>query len=504
MSKEISAELRDQLKREGVDVEKMQTFLHALNEGKYEVAASLETYTVPDWPHPAIYDRRTTQDFFISKTACRNFFESFGLTESPEALGAVEVDSETYLLPELSLKKIGIYLYPKTAYGVLNGGSASSYVDTKKNTALDTALFEQYKAQFESLAHLLKGLPKGITPAYINPDGSNGYSFLFLKLKMLLEHMLEYKNLFGSVPSTILPFFQMTSLATHEAIMDACTEYEKDPSIKKILDTLGLKSLSIFTETQGLMAALTHSSQGKERALFDTAWGKKDTGLAMPGGHGQSFEVLAPIYRTLLDQGIRFVWLGNIDNLGYTVDPVSLALFALSGKDAAFEESWRTPIDVKGGILVQRSDAKLTVADIGPAISTEEMLSFEKKGKPVLFNCGIGLFDLQKLCAMLDTLPYKLPLRITDQDKDAGKYAQAEQITWEVIGLLENPLFFAVEKSSRFLAAKLLMEMLLTSSPPLVANPLSLVAQESHKGLMNLLEKEYALVIRNNRWESCD
>ena len=52
---------------------------------------------------------------------------------------------------EAALEKIGIHLYPQTAYGVLNGGSASTYADLKKNRSLAPGLFDRYRERFEKL-----------------------------------------------------------------------------------------------------------------------------------------------------------------------------------------------------------------------------------------------------------------------------------------------------------------------------------------------------------------
>lgn len=507
MSKrEISPALESQLIKEGVDLDKMYTFLKNLNGGTYDGVSGIVPETVPSMPHPSIVDRRGSSSWTMPVEDARSCFASLGITLDPKKEGKIEGVYVTF--EEKALEKIGVLLYPQTAYGVLNGGSASSYADVKKNMALDPHLFEHFRSQFDTLADECRGKPKGITPAFINKDGSAGWSFLFLKLRMLLEHKKKYRDLTGHLPDFILPSFQMTSVLTDEDIANAFTSYVSDPAFLEISEKLGCSAIEMFTETQTLMAAITHSSAGLPRRIFDKAWGKPDTGIAMPGGHGQNFEVLAPIYRKLLKKGIRYAWLGNIDNMGYTVDPISLAIFALSGKDAAFEESWRTPMDVKGGILVCDAAGKFSCADIGPVISTEKMLAFEAEGKSVLFNCGIGLFDLQKLVPMLDEIPYTLPLRITDQDKDAGKYAQAEQITWEIIGMFDNPLFFAVEKNKRFLAAKMLMETLLTSLPPektdfeLAELPeLAQLARVLHEGQVALLKKEYGLVRRDGVWE---
>jgi UDP-N-acetylglucosamine pyrophosphorylase len=493
---ELNPQLVSQLVSEGVDLDAMLVFLDELNAGKYDDLPSIKPESVPDLSHPAIVDRRSSHSWRMSVATALARFQALGLPFSPESLATAR--NGYFEFDESSLRKIGIHLYPKAAYGVLNGGSASSYADIKKNSALDAASFARHRDLFDALAAECRGKPKGITPAYINPDGSPGYSFLYLKLRMLLEHKRLYRDVTGKSPRAALPAFQMTSVLTDKAINETFRDYVMDPGLRDLANELDCPSIELYTECQSMMAAITHSSEGKPRRIFDRAGGKEHTGIAMPGGHGQNFRILAPIYRKLYAQGVRYIWIGNIDNMGYTVDPVGLAMFALSGKDAVFEESFRTPMDVKGGILVSDRTGRLTCADIGPAISTQEMLAFEAAGKPVLFNCGIGLFDLEKLVARLPSIPYELPLRITDQDKDAGKYAQAEQITWEIIGLLDNPLFFAVEKNRRFIAAKMLLETILTSKPGSGAE--GEVARGVHEGLVSLFASDYGLSLHDNRW----
>jgi UDP-N-acetylglucosamine pyrophosphorylase len=446
----------------------------------------------------------------MAERDARDRFEALGLPFSPESTASSistssgasgSLADRMLTFDEAALERIGLHLYPKAAYGVLNGGSATTYADVKRNRSLDNGLFERYQDRFESLAAECDNKPKGITPAYINPDGTPGYSFLLLKLRMLLEHKKRYLERVGPLPEVILPSFQMTSVKTDKAIGEAFRDYVMSDELRPLAASLGCPSIDIYTKTQTMMAAISHSSEGSPRRVFDRAYGKSDSGLAIPGGHGQNFEILSPIYRKLYSQGIRYVWLGNIDNMGYTVDPVSLAIFALSGKEAAFEASWRTPMDVKGGIIVTDSAGNLTCADIGPNIPLADVFEFEKAGKPVLFNCAIGLFDLGRLIDRLDELPYRLPLRVTDQDKDAGRYAQAEQITWEIIGLLDDPMVFAVEKTRRFIAAKMLMETILTSMPPEGERAgAGLVAGDLHRGLIALFGSEYGLALDGGRW----
>ena len=194
-----------------------------------------------------------------------------------------------------------------------------------------------------------------------------------------------------------------------------------------------------------------------------TAYGKPNNPLPMPGGHGQNFQILSRCYRELFDRGIKMVYLGNVDNLGFTVNPVAVALLALQGKNGGFEFAFRTVVDTKGGVLVLDQDGRLNCADLGVAISQEEVLAAEKRGEQILFNCATGLFDLEYLVAHLEEISTNLPVRFSDQDKDAGRYSQAEQVTWEIIGMLEDFYVFGIDKYDRFLAAKIVLETLLAS-----------------------------------------
>ncbi len=499
-TEKINPELASRLEKDGVELDRVLRFLDDLNAGKFGEQTGGGPYTVPDIAHPSILDIPSLSSRTMSLREARARFSELGIPVSPESLSGSSGGNITF--SRTALETIGTYLYPRTAFGFLNGGAASSYADIKKNSALSDDLLVAFRTVFDLMAGLCRGKPKGITPAYINEDGSPGYSFQILKFRMLLAHKARYAALAGTVPDLLLPAFQMTSVHTDGAIAAAMRDYAQDPLLTGLAGKLGCAPVDIRTGVQPMMAAITHSSEGLPRRVFDRAYGQENTGLPIPGGHGQNFEILAPVYRELHKKGIRYLWLGNIDNMGYTMNPVMLAVFALSGKDAAFETAFRTPMDIKGGVLVAGPDGRMTCADIGPAIRAQDVLAFEAAGKTILFNCGIGLFDLDRLVPQLESLPYRIPLRITDQDKDAGLYAQAEQITWEIIGLLDDPLFFAVHKTERFIAAKLLMENLSTSLPRTAAGVSDIggVSLELNRGLERLLETEYLLRKSGNRW----
>jgi UTP--glucose-1-phosphate uridylyltransferase len=278
-----------------------------------------------------------------------------------------------------------------------------------------------------------------VTPAYINPDGSPGESFLVLKMRSALLKALRYRERFGPAPRAPLRFFQMTSAGTDAPLREAYAGYRSHPWLAPLIEGAGSDPTRPLSAVQPLIAALSPASEGSPRRIFDRAYGKEDSALALPGGHGQSFRVLAGVYRELLALGYRYAYIGNVDNVGYSVDPVELALMALSGADAAFDFSYRTALDVKGGILVLDERGAMTVGDLGQAISNEEAEALEAGGARILFNCATGLFDLAALVARLDDIAATLPLRVSEQDKDAGRYSQAEQSTWEVVGCSSGP-----------------------------------------------------------------
>ncbi|HYH04307.1 MAG TPA: UTP--glucose-1-phosphate uridylyltransferase, partial [Bacillota bacterium] len=366
------------------------------------------------------------------------------------------------------------------------------------------------ESEFTTLANLAKDKAKGLAPAFINHDGSPGPSFIELKMRALLIEALRYQS--QNQPVTCLaPMFQMTSVYNDQQINAAYLEYRHSPYLNDLIAATGIEITEVKTGVQPMLAAFTHSRQGRPKSVFTNAYGVANSTLPMPGGHGQNFVILRQVYRGLLDQGIRFIYLGNVDNLGYTVDPVALALIALTGKSAGFEFSFRTAVDIKGGILIYDQNNRLNCADIGPAISAAEVFQAEQSGKSILFNCATGLFNLQYLVDHLDTIIETLPMRISDQDKDAGLYSQAEQVTWEIIGQLDEFLIFGVDKYDRFLAAKLVLEGLMASgiglnqpdypTDPDTKNDLYGIAKKLNEGLERKLATVYGLKKVQNRWE---
>lgn len=500
---EPNAALKADMEAKGIDVPLTLRLLDDLNAGRYDALKAVEAAGVPPVDGSSVLDAGPALRVELPAASARSRLDALGvgLRES----GAAEAPGGKLAFDRTALRALGLRLLDRAAYGVLNGGSATSYADSKRNAALGADVFEAYRAGFERLSPLCAGVPKGATPAWLDGNLEPGQSFLTLKKRASLLLAAERRARFGAPERPVLPLFQMSSVGTDSSLAEHYRSWRSSPWIAPLARAEGVDPGGVRTGVQSLIAAFTHSSEGRPRRIFDRAWGRADSALALPGGHGQSFHVLADVYRDLLADGYRWAWLGNVDNSGYVPEPAELAAFALSGAPAAFEFAWRTPVDVKGGILVETASGGRTIADIGPAISFDRVLELEKSGARILFNCATGLFDLERLVPRLDELARELPVRLSDQDKDAGRYSQAEQVTWEVAGLMEGFVGFAVDKYERFIAAKLVLETLMSSGleparalPPGIAETARLLAA----GQRRLMETVYGLRLRDGRWQS--
>lgn len=495
------------LLRYGIDPHMTQAILDRINRGEGARAAAGPV----EIPSPD--DRRIVDISRLHSWGCDadRVAQAIHRYDIPQSLiDRAELIQNRYLFDRATLRLIGIYLLPFVSFGILNGGSATSYVDRKKNHGFDETVFDLYAEHFAPLSIRMKSQPKGLTPGFFGEDFTPGPTFIELKMRALLLAAKRRERLFGRDERTLYPMFQMTNAQNDSTVAGAYSQYRVSAGIAPLVKETGIEITNVATGIQPLIAAFTHSEEGEQRSLFMSAHGKVEP-LPLPGGHGQCFAALKTVFEGLAESGKEFIQIGNVDNLGNTVDEVSVAILALSGSPAGFDFARRTPVDVKGGILVQTKTGKLTCADIGPALSFDSVLQAEAEKKSVLFNCATGLFNLTQLMNSLDRILNELPIRLSDQDKDAGKYSQAEQITWEVIGLLDDPIIFSVNKYDRFLAAKLLVENLLTSGVALdsltlvqgndATRRIRSVAMQLNEGLVRKLVSTYGLAHTKTGWQ---
>ncbi len=507
----LSEKLLKNMEGLGIDIDLSLKILEDYNSGRIGHDPRLIAKDIPEIDGKGIIAIQDDLEYQVDARAARDRLSRLGLADMLKGSGTLRLDRR-------ALEKIGCAVLPFTAFGILTGGGSTTYADYKRNAGLDAGLFSSFKEEFEKGAALARGKPKGILPAFLNPDGSPGPSYLRLKQRALLllvkeweraeEERLGKKVRGRDAPGGGFPLrpFQMASISNVDQITASLSHAIDDPLTATLIRETGCDVSRFKTRLQPMIAAYSHSAEGPRKTFFSRAQGEPDKPLALPGGHGQNFLVLSEIYRELRREGKRYAYLSNVDNIGALPSLRELGIMALSSCRAGFDFSYRTAMDVKGGILIHDAAGRVTCGDIGGAISFDDVIALEEGKKRALFNCATGLFDLDWLCDNIDFISSNIPTRFSDQDKDSGRYSQAEQNTWEVIGLLDDFLVFAVDKSERFLAAKMLMETILMSlahedlSASGKASPAWETAISLRKGLEALLIHRYGLQASAKGW----
>ena len=470
-----------------IDVELSLQILETLNRNGAPASSSANSasnFTIPAVDGKDIVDFSGALSYRCRSERIQQLLEAFPELQATSLARCCGPASEQQL-DESQIHELGLILGPYFAFGVLNGGSASSYFDGKKNQSFSLELFELFAEPFAALKRDFSHLPKALCPAFLHRDGSYGPSFMGLKLRSLLCNIQRRRmqNNNSTKPDAGAGrFFQMTSELTHDALTQyiANGSYRSDPAnICALIDELDWRpEEQIFSEKQPLISTFAQpgnaASPGSAAAKWRFFSDSSGAYVPMPGGHGQCFFALRKRLQALYDQGVRYVSLGNIDNIAYNPQPVFIGLLALSAREGLFVCSYRSPVDVKGGVLLRPrpNDAgggpaqpgRLNCFDIGVGVDKQIFDLAQQQGRQLLFNCAIGYFDLAALLGKMDQIIAELPLRISEQNKDRGHYWQVEQVSWEVIGLLDSVLIGAVRKEDHFLAAKLQLETFLNTA----------------------------------------
>ncbi|MCA9073626.1 MAG: UTP--glucose-1-phosphate uridylyltransferase [Planctomycetaceae bacterium] len=139
-----------------------------------------------------------------------------------------------------------------------------------------------------------------------------------------------------------------------------------------------------------------------------------------PPGHGDLYPSLLGNDRLLdrlLDQGVRYLFVSNADNLGATVDPRLLRYFAESDQSFLMEVAGRTEVDRKGGHLARRkSDGRLVLRELAQC-PTEDVDDFQDISLHGYFNTNNLWIQLEHLRDALHAHGGLLPLPLIQNRK---------------------------------------------------------------------------------------
>jgi UTP--glucose-1-phosphate uridylyltransferase len=288
------------------------------------------------------------------------------------------------------------------------------------------------------------GTSMGMTKAKSLLEVKDGRSFLDL----IAEQILDLRERSGAR----LPLILMNSFATRDDSLAALERYD---------------DLSA-----GLPADFVQNKVPKIREddLAPAEWPGDPALEWAPPGHGDLYTALVTsgMLQALIDDGYRWAFVSNSDNLGAVLDPRILAWLASSSRPPApflMEVADRTSSDRKGGHLARRkSDGGLVLREIAQT-PEEDVDAFQDTSRHRYFNTNTLWVDLHALRDVLgDAGVLDLPMIVNRKtvdpgDKSSTPVIQLETAMGAAIGVFEGAAALRVPRS-RFVPVKTTNDLL--------------------------------------------
>jgi UTP--glucose-1-phosphate uridylyltransferase/phosphoglucomutase len=181
-----------------------------------------------------------------------------------------------------------------------------------------------------------------------------------------------------------------------------------------------------------------------------------------PPGHGDLYPALVGSgwLERLLDEGVKYAFVSNSDNLGAVMDPVILRYFADSGAPFLMEVTRRTAADRKGGHLARRkADGRLLLREVAQCPDAD-MDAFQDIDRHRYFNTNSLWLRLDLLKEQLAADSGVLPLpmirnskTVDPRDKKSTAVIQLEVAMGAAIECFEGAAAIEVPRS-RFAPVK--------------------------------------------------
>ena len=187
-----------------------------------------------------------------------------------------------------------------------------------------------------------------------------------------------------------------------------------------------------------------------------------------PPGHGDIYTALftSGMLRKFLDDGIRYAFISNSDNLGATLDESLLGYFSENRFPFMMEVAERTPADAKGGHLaVYKKNNRLILREAAQC-PENELDAFRDITRYRFFNTNNLWINLEFLAELIETrktvrLPMILnPKTLDPRNENSPGVFQVETAMGAAISLFEDATavkvprtrFFPVKKCNDLLA----------------------------------------------------
>ena len=191
-----------------------------------------------------------------------------------------------------------------------------------------------------------------------------------------------------------------------------------------------------------------------------------------PPGHGDLYPALrsSGVLAALLDQGYRYAFCSNSDNLGAVAEPRIAGWMAANSVPFALESTRRTPADRKGGHLaVRRSDGRLVLRETAQT-APEDREALQDLERHRFCNTNNLWIDLRALAELLDRsdgvldLPLIRNVKTVDpQDSSTPEVIQIEAAMGAAVQAFDGASSVLVSRQ-RFVPVKTTNDLLVLRS----------------------------------------
>jgi len=255
--------------------------------------------------------------------------------------------------------------------------------------------------------------------------------------------------------SSNVPLLLMNSFNTHD---------ETEKILAKYLNT-GLKIHRFYQSRYPRIARDTLSLLSTEHYVRRPD-SKRDGEGWYPPGHGDLWSTLSTsgLLDSLLDQGRKYLFVSNIDNLGATVDLNILSYMERESIGFAIEVTDKTMADVKGGTLIISPEGKLKLLEIAQ-VPKQHIEEFKSIRKFRVFNTNNMWVNLHKLKEVLRNPRDIQPDLIVNRKSmtDGTDVIQLETAAGQIIQHFEDARGINVPRS-RFLPVKTTSDLFVVQS----------------------------------------
>lgn len=263
--------------------------------------------------------------------------------------------------------------------------------------------------------------------------------------KSFLDLSVQQVQYLNTVHGTSVPLILMNSFNTHDATRKIISKYDGKVSVKTFNQS---RHPRFYKDT------LTPCPEA-----YDAS---KDNWY--PPGHGDVFEALynSKLIDELQREGIEYVFVSNVDNLGATVDLQILKHVVDTGCEYLMEVTDKTRADVKGGTLIQyEGKAKLLEIAQVPSSKVEEFKSI-KKFK--IFNTNNIWIKLSAIKRLVESGAFdNMDIIVNNKQLNGRGVIQLERAIGAGIQYFQNSHGVNVPRS-RFLPVKSTSDLLIVQS----------------------------------------